>query len=422
MEAILTRAPFLYPSSLRSLLQSPHCFLPITQNRPLSRRLRRRTKPNKGKPPTERLFNLTAPPLHEVPNPSPKPAPASFTASLSNTVPKPLSQPPQQKPKPNSPFKPAPRSPSTKEYVHHAIESVNSYWMTAAPTSDNLATANAFFTSPKTSAKFLLGAAKFREMPSSTIPEVTFLGRSNVGKSSLLNSVLNGDFAHTSARPGRTRTMNMYGLGGVGGGGASLKKDGDGYTQIVGKDGLVVVDMPGYGYASQEGWGTEILKYLTQRTQLRRAFLLLDAEHGLKAADAQLLRLLHASSIPYQIILSKADKVYVPKPLPLKEIVRYASNGRPAKPHGSRDALRKTMNRLREEIRDLTDERATTLTGHTGLVAEMLACSSEVKIAGRLMGIDAVRWAIMKAAFNEDPLGRAAVENGRIRPFHIASS
>ena len=125
------------------------------------------------------------------------------------------------------------------------------YWDTAAPTPTQLRRAENFFCS--TSPKLLFSATKFRTVTNSTVPEVAFLGRSNVGKSSLLNALMEQKMCHTSSKPGRTRSMNFFAVGGE-----------DGHSSP-GK--LVVLDMPGYGKGSREEWGSEIIKYLCGRKQ-----------------------------------------------------------------------------------------------------------------------------------------------------------
>lgn len=126
------------------------------------------------------------------------------------------------------------------------------YWDTPVPNASQLAYAEKFFAPSRHSPIKLWSAAKFRTTPLSSIePEVAFLGRSNVGKSSLLNAVMGKEMCWTSSKPGRTREMNAFGIGGTKGG----------------ESKIVLLDMPGYGKASREEWGTEIMKYLQGRKQ-----------------------------------------------------------------------------------------------------------------------------------------------------------
>ena len=132
---------------------------------------------------------------------------------------------------------------STSDIAYH--------WDTAAPSKSQLNLAQTFFRrSPPT---LLYSAEKFRTVSISELPEVAFLGRSNVGKSSLLNALLGCNICHTSSKPGRTRSMNFFAVGGEEGLGNPGK--------------LTVLDMPGYGKGSREEWGPEIMKYLTGRRQ-----------------------------------------------------------------------------------------------------------------------------------------------------------
>ena len=197
-------------------------------------------------------------------------------------------------------------------------------------------------------------------------PEVCFLGRSNVGKSSLLNTLLCKKIAHTSSKPGRTKLMNAFAVGG---------------PEDNGKNRLVVLDMPGYGKGGRAEWGKEVLKYLGKRRQLKRAFLLVDSEHGVKTSDKQLMALFKQHSVPYQIVMSKADKVLFPgsrTPGPAALAARIAD-------------LRRTMEAVKDAVEpDPEDE----IHG----VGEVIACSSEKWIDGKRMGIDAVRFAMLQAA------------------------
>lgn len=124
-------------------------------------------------------------------------------------------------------------------------------WETSIPSSYQLHQAERFFLSYPPA--LLYSATHFRTVEFSTAPEVAFLGRSNVGKSSLLNALLGTKVCFTSKKPGRTQTMNFFAVGG------------EDQTGNPGK--VVVLDMPGYGKGSREQWGPEIMKYLTGRRQ-----------------------------------------------------------------------------------------------------------------------------------------------------------
>lgn len=126
------------------------------------------------------------------------------------------------------------------------------YWDTQTPDAAQLLYADEFFAPSHHSPTKLWSASKFRTTPMSSLePEVAFLGRSNVGKSSLLNAVMGKEICWTSSRPGRTREMNAFGIGGTKGG----------------ESKVVLLDMPGYGKASRAEWGVEIMKYLQGRRQ-----------------------------------------------------------------------------------------------------------------------------------------------------------
>jgi GTP-binding protein len=126
------------------------------------------------------------------------------------------------------------------------------YWDTQPPSAGQLAFADKVFTPSRHSPIKLWSAAKFRTTPMESVePEVAFLGRSNVGKSSLLNAIMGQEVCWTSSKPGRTREMNAFGIGGTKGG----------------ESKVVLLDMPGYGKASRAEWGAEIMKYLQGRKQ-----------------------------------------------------------------------------------------------------------------------------------------------------------
>jgi len=149
----------------------------------------------------------------------------------------------------------------------------------------------------------------------------------------------------------------------------------------LGTGALVVVDMMGYGKASREEWGKEILKYLAGRRQMRRAFLLVDAEHGLKGQDVQLLEILRAEGVPHQVVLSKADKILFP------------TKGNP-----NVEKMERHLEKLREmqeKVKNVVQPRY-----ERGSVAlgEILACSAEKIVESKRLGIDGVRWAVLQAA------------------------
>ncbi len=146
---------------------------------------------------------------------------------------------------------------------------------------------------------FIWAAPSLGNLPPQAAPEIAFAGRSNVGKSSLLNALTNRKtLARTSNTPGRTRELNFFALGGTTPETARLR----------------LVDMPGYGYAAAgkekvAAWTKLMQNYLRGRPTLLRVFVLIDGRHGLKAIDDEMLDLLDKSAVSYQIILTKRDEV-----------------------------------------------------------------------------------------------------------------
>src|SRR5438067_11294706 len=140
--------------------------------------------------------------------------------------------------------------------------------------------------------RFIAGAAEADACPPETLPEIAFLGRSNVGKSSLVNALTNRRMlARTSNTPGRTRQINFFALGGR----------------------LMLVDLPGYGYAEASksavrAWTRTVQHYLRARGSLRRVCLLIDSRHGLKEPDRPVMQLCDSAGLSYQVILTKTDK------------------------------------------------------------------------------------------------------------------
>jgi GTP-binding protein len=145
--------------------------------------------------------------------------------------------------------------------------------------------------------RFVAGAAEARALPPESLPEVAFIGRSNVGKSSLVNALTGRrTLARISDTPGRTRQINFFDLGGR----------------------LMLVDLPGYGYAAASktaiaAWTALARHYLRGRSSLRRACLLIDARHGIKDADRPLMQLCDEAALSYQVVLTKADKLRPPE-------------------------------------------------------------------------------------------------------------
>jgi GTP-binding protein len=142
--------------------------------------------------------------------------------------------------------------------------------------------------------RFLKSAPAVEFLPAADRPEVAFAGRSNVGKSSLINALLRQrNAARTSNRPGRTQELNFFVAEGI---------------------SLYLVDMPGYGFAKApkekvDGWVALVRDYLRGRPTLLRVMLLIDCRHGLKPQDREIMRLLDEAAVGFQGVLTKADKI-----------------------------------------------------------------------------------------------------------------
>jgi GTP-binding protein len=143
--------------------------------------------------------------------------------------------------------------------------------------------------------EFLLSAPQLQHLPEPNAPEIAFCGRSNVGKSSLLNALTGRRaIARTSVTPGRTQELNFFEVGEP--------------TQFR------LVDMPGYGFAKApvkvvERWRHLVRTYLRGRAVLKRTLVLIDARHGVKPVDLEMMKMLDEAAVGYRLVLTKADKV-----------------------------------------------------------------------------------------------------------------
>ncbi|HZB94203.1 MAG TPA: ribosome biogenesis GTP-binding protein YihA/YsxC [Stellaceae bacterium] len=139
---------------------------------------------------------------------------------------------------------------------------------------------------------FITGAARESALPADTLPEIAFAGRSNVGKSSLVNALTGRSaLARVSHTPGRTQQLNFFALA----------------------NRLILADLPGYGFAQAskqdvQSWTRLTRRYLRGRASLRRVLLLIDARHGIKEPDRPIMALLDEAAVSYQVVLTKADK------------------------------------------------------------------------------------------------------------------
>lgn len=162
--------------------------------------------------------------------------------------------------------------------------------ITAAPDAAASEAGRKLFAGP---VEFLKGVVAMSGLPPADRAEVCFAGRSNVGKSSLINALTGRKgLARASNTPGRTQEVNFFTLG----------------------DSHYLVDLPGYGYANApikvvEKWQRLLRDYLRGRATLRRAFMLIDARHGIKPVDDEIMSLLDSAAVTFQCVLTKADKV-----------------------------------------------------------------------------------------------------------------
>ncbi|KAK5451576.1 hypothetical protein LTS15_007836 [Exophiala xenobiotica] len=208
------------------------------------------------------------------------------------------------------------------------------------------------------------------------VPEVIVLGRSNVGKSSLINALAGEDLNRASSTPGATTTMAAWAF-------AAKKVDGG---AIPGWDGdvsskLCLVDMPGYGFGSRSQWSDAIMSYLIKRKNIRRAFVLLDAIHGVGAGDRHMIEVLRGLAIPYQIIATKCDRLIVHK--------SYQSE------------VRQALTNLRSQVQLDTQKEQELGLGEIisvgNLQAATLRGKSPLKTKDIPFGVQNLQWAILRA-------------------------
>lgn len=159
-----------------------------------------------------------------------------------------------------------------------------------APEAEALEAGRKLFAGP---IDFVKGVTSMAALPPGDRAEICFAGRSNVGKSSLINALANRrQLARASNTPGRTQEINFFDLGGR----------------------AYLVDLPGYGYAEAppavvQKWQALLKTYLSGRASLRRAFVLIDSRHGVKEVDEEILTLLDRAAVPFEVVLTKADKI-----------------------------------------------------------------------------------------------------------------
>ena len=186
------------------------------------------------------------------------------------------------------------------------------------------------FTRPIT---FMLSVARLEQLPEAEFDEVAFAGRSNVGKSSMINALFNQKrLTKTSSTPGRTQQLNFFNF----------------------DNKLYLVDLPGYGYAEApeklvKQWQNTLKTYLRGRPNLRRVFVLIDSRRGIKKEDLEIMKMLDEAAVSYQIILTKTDKI-------------------------SAAELQKTLTATAEEIKK-----------HAAALPDIIATSSEKKIGLELV-------------------------------------
>ncbi|WP_428700431.1 ribosome biogenesis GTP-binding protein YihA/YsxC [Stappia sp.] len=162
---------------------------------------------------------------------------------------------------------------------------------------------------------FVTSVAHLEQLPPEAATEVAFAGRSNVGKSSLINALTGvKGLARTSNTPGRTQMLNFF---------------------AAPESPVTLVDMPGYGYAQApkslvDAWTELVFTYLQGRARLRRVFVLIDSRHGLKEVDLKVMGLLDRAAVSYQVVLTKTDKIKPGQLLRIRQDTAESLKKRPA--------------------------------------------------------------------------------------------
>jgi GTP-binding protein len=217
-------------------------------------------------------------------------------------------------------------------------------------------------------------ASALHQVPRSTLPEVAFVGRSNVGKSTLLNALLCHPICRTSSKPGRTRALHAYALGGR--------------NERTGDAGLItLLDVPGYGHGGHDKWELALRRYLAKRKELRRVYVLVDAMHGVKRSDADMLAFLRESGVPHQVVLAKVDRLLFPQ-------------GK-----GGGEEGKSNVERVVEDVRRVSQPTGKARQGQgVPALGEVLCVSAEMgrfkpwsSEPGGTLGLGALRWSVLRA-------------------------